>query len=323
MQIEIIETSDVLVNDSLFSMNNYIIKSREGPSCQTNSFQTLGILYPVVVYRDGNRRLHLIDGVKRMQFAKLDLQNKIKAMIFPGTTPVTVIISLIICNKRHEIESSVINKVQSVCFAISLNAPESWILNTLCFSFGFRPHSEFLRECERINNLPKEMKQFCHDKKMSLKQILNFTYYPADLLKTLLDWKSVLQLTASTLDEIAVNINDCVRREGISVEDLLSGQDIQEIMDSSLGPREKTEQLRRILHIRKFPLLSSANRRIEDAVESAGLPEEVRINWDRTLENRKIDINISINNPVKWSGILEFLRSDELKASIEKILEEL
>jgi hypothetical protein len=250
-------------------------------------------------------------------------QKKINAMILPEKTPVTDIISLILCNKRHEIESSIINKVQSICFAISLNAPDSWIMDALCFSFDFKPHSEFLRECERIYNLPKEIKQFCHDKKISLKQIINFTYYPGELLETLIKWKSVLQLTASILDEIASNINDYMKRENKKVDDLLAEPEVQEIFDSSLSPREKTEQFRRILYLKKFPLLSSSNSRIEDFVKSVNLPGEVKINWDRTLENKRLDINILINDPLKWSGILATLQSGELKSAIESILEEL
>jgi len=323
MSVEMVDINDVLLNDSFFSLQNYILESSSEPSCQLSSFHSLGILYPVIVYRDRKKQLHLIDGVKRIQHAKVTQQKKINAMILPEKTPVTDIISLILCNKRHEIESSIINKVQSICFAISLNAPDSWIMDALCFSFDFKPHSEFLRECERIYNLPKEIKQFCHDKKISLKQIVNFTYYPRELLGTLIEWKSVLQLTASTLDEIASNINDYMKRENKKVDDLLAEPNVQEIFDSSLSPREKTEQFRRILYLKKFPLLSSSNSRIEDFVESVNLPREVKINWDRTLENKKLDINILINDPLKWAGILATLQSEELKGAIESILEEL
>ena len=323
MTVEMVDIKDVLVNDSLFSLQDYILESGAEPSCQISSFQSLGILYPVIVYRDSKKQLHLIDGVKRVQHANLSRQKTIRAMILPETSPVTDIISLIICNKRHEIESSIINKVQSICFAISLNAPELWILDILCFGFDFKPHSEFLRECERINNLPKEIKQFCHDKKISLKQLINFTHYPGELLETLIGWKNVLQLTASTLDEVASNINDYLKRENRSIDDFLSEPEVQEIFDSSLGPREKTEQFRQLLHLRKFPLLSASNSRIEQAVRSINMPREVKITWDRALENKKIEMNISVIDPVKWSGILNALQSDELKSAIESILEEL
>ncbi len=323
MTVEMVDIKDVLVNDSLFYLQDYILESVAEPSCQISSFQSLGILYPVIVYRDSNKQLNLIDGVKRMQHAKLTQLKKISAMILPETSPVTDIISLLICNKRHEIGSSIINKVQAICFAISLNVPEAWILDTLCLSFDFKPHSEFLRECERINNLPGEIKQFCHDKKTSFKQLVNFTHYPRDLLKTLMGWKSMMQLTASTLDEIATHINDYLKRENMNIKDFLAEPDVQEIFESSLAPREKTDKFRRLLHLRKFPILSASNKRIEKAVKATNLQKELKIHWDRTLENKKIDITISISDPVKWSGILHNLQSDEIKVAIESILDEL
>jgi hypothetical protein len=58
-------------------------------------------------------------------------------------------------------------------------------------------------------------------------------------------------------------------------------------------------------------------------VRRINLPKEIDIHWDRTLENKKIDINVSISDPMKWSGILTTLRSAELKDLMESILEEL
>jgi hypothetical protein len=323
MSVQNIKLKEVLVDDSRFSLKDYLFEFAPEQTCHITSFDAFGILDPIIVYNDDKKRLHLVDGLKRVQFAILNKEAMIQATVLPASTPVTDLITLILCNKRYEIEYSTINKIQFIYFATSLNAPEAWIMNSLCIPFEFKPHRDFFRECERINNLPKELKLFCHDKKFSYKQLLNLTYHPKDLLSQLIKWKSVLQFTASTLDEIASNLKNYLKRENKNISDFLSEQDIQELFDSSLAPREKTDKLRHLIHLKQFPVLSDKNVKIQKAVDALKLPKGVQVSWDKTLENKNINLSVNISDPLKWRGVLDTLSSDEVKKTIESILDEL
>lgn len=323
METQYTNINDILVDDSKFAAKNYLFESFHAPTCHITSFDTLGILYPVIVYVDNEKRYHLVDGRKRVQFAKEMKEPRIRTALLPENTPVTDIITLIFCNKRTDIESSVINKVQFLCFAMGLNAPESWLLQTLCIPFEFKPHSSFLRECERINNLPKELRLFCHEKKFSFKQLLNLTFYPAELLLQIIKWKPALQLTASIMDELASNLKDCLRRDHKTLKDFISENEVQDILDSSLSSREKTEKLRHLIRLKRFPILSEKNGVIQKTVNDLPLPKGVNVSWDKTLENKNINISVNVSDPSKWRGILDTLSSDAVKKAIESILDEL
>lgn len=323
MSQEIIKVEDVLIDDSRFSMRGYLFEPVTALSCHINSFDTLGILYPVIVYKDDKSQLHLVDGRKRVQFARERREKTIRATVLPESTPVTDIITLIFCNKRHEVESSVMNKIQFICFTTSLNASISWILQSLCIPFEFKPYGDFLNECEQVNNLPVELKQFCHEKKFSLKQLLNLTWYPVDILKQLVKWKSVLQLTASTMDEIATSLKDYLRLNNRSVSYFVREHDVLEILDSSLSPREKTERFRWLLYVKKFPTLSDVNERIEKTVRKLKLPREIQISWDKTLENKNVNISVDIKDQKQWPSLLNKIKSEEVKKAVKSILEKL
>ncbi len=323
MTIENIKIKDVLVDDSRFSLKDYLFEFAPEQTCRITSFDTFGILDPIIVYKDDNKRLHLIDGRKRVQFAMLSNEPLIRATVLPQATPVTDIITLILCNKRYEIEFSAINKVQFIYFASSLNAPEKWILDSLCIPFEFKPHRDFFRECERIFSLPRELKHFCHEKKFSYKQLLNLSYHPKDLLDQLISWKSDLQYTASTLDEIASNLKSYLKQHNKNMHDFLSEPDVQELFDSSLKPRDKTEKLRRLIQLKQYPVISDKNAGIRKTVESLKLARGISVNWDRTLENKNINISVNINDPGKWQEILSSLSSDDVKKAIESLLDEL
>jgi len=195
------------------------------------------------------------------------------------------------------------------------------MIESLCVALGLKPHAEILRGCERINRLPKELRLFCHETKFSLKQLINLASYPYDLLGLLVEWNSVLQLTASTMDEIASNLRGWLRVKNKSVNDLMNDAEIREILGSSMDSRDKTERLRQLIRIRQFPVLSEVNSRIEKAVSDLNLPEEIDIKWDRTLENKNAALSVNINDPGKWQSVLDTLRSKEVKAALEDILD--
>jgi hypothetical protein len=318
-----IRIDDILVAESRFSLGDFLFETEHEQFCYIHSFGSLGILFPVVVQTDDSNRIHLVDGRKRIQYAKRNNIDSISATILPESTPVTDIITLILCNRRFEVESSVMNKVQFLYFVTSLNVPESWVLKSLCTPFEFKPYNDFLRECERIHNLPKKLKQFCHEKKFSFKQLLNITHHPPGLLNQLVAWKKYLLLTASTFEEFASNIGEYMKANNKSLKDFMSDPEIEEIFDSSLGPRDKTEKLRKVVRIKRFPILSDINSRIQGTVSGLSIPKEIKINWDRTLENKSLDLTVNINNPLKWEKIVGSLQSKEVKEAIQSILDEL
>jgi hypothetical protein len=323
MPVQSIRVDDILIDGSLFSLKGFLCGPDVRKICPEDSFKRLGILYPAVVFRDGSGRFHIIDGAKRAHFATMDQQENISAIILTETTPVTDIITFILCGKTNEIEQSVLNKVQFVCFAASLEAPEPWILNYLCPVFGFRPHSRFLEDCQRIRKLPEELKSFCHEKRFSMKQLLNLTYYPEEILLQLMEWRNEIQLTASILDEISSNLGDYLKAEEKTIKDFIEESGVQEILRSSLSPRDRTERLREVIRLKRFPVLSEVNARMERTVEDLKLSQEISVDWDRTLENKNVDITVRIQDAKKFSGLIDRLKSLEMKKAVERLLDEL
>jgi len=323
MLIQEININDILIEESRFNLKDFLFGETPDETRLRESFERVGILNPVILYKDKKALFHLIDGKKRIHFARQKQLRTIGATVLTESIPFTEVVNLILDIRRDEINESTINKIQFICFALSLNIEESWILKQLCIPLGFKPHGEFLKECERINNLPRELRFFCHEKRFSLKQILNLTYYPEELLLQLIEWKSLLHLTASILDEIASNLRDYLKFYNKSIKDFVSEPEVEKIIHSSLNPRDRTERLRRLIYSRRYPTLFEVNRNIEKKIKSLNLPDEIDIEWDRSLENKNIDVLIHLKEPAKWAEVLKRLNSPEMKKTIEEILKEL
>ena len=323
MSDDLINTNDILVEKSSFSLKGFLFGSGRDKTPTEESFDHLGILYPVLIFKDKNGRLHLVDGMKRVNFAMQRRMEKIHAIILPESMPVTDILTLILADKNSEIEESVMNKILFVCFAKRVAAAESWIINSLCKQFGFKPYSEFLKDCERASDLPDEIKSFCHEKKFSMKQIQNLSHYPEDILLQLMRWRPDIQLTASTMDELASNLKDFLRVQNRTINDLVLENEVQEIIRSSMSPRDKTERLRKFIHAKRFPVLTETNKRIEDTISELNLPERITVKWDRTLENRHLEVTVHVSKAEQLAELLTTLNSAKVKKAVKDILDEL
>lgn len=288
-----------------------------------NSVNSTGLLTPVLVYRDKESSFHLIDGKKRISIARENGNETIEAKILPADTPLSEIINVICYTNSGRINLSPVNKVLFVLFARSTGVEEDFILHNLCKMMGFKPHSSFLDECEKINRLPHDLKLFCHEKGFSYKQILNLANYPAELLAQLAEWKDCFHFTASILDEVASNLRDYLRANNKSLKEFIEESAIDELINSDLSKGVKREKLRTTLYLLRFPILNNTNAGIEKRVKDLKLPENIKIKWDRTLENRGISFAIDVQDESQWPDVMKVLESGELKMAIKDILDEL
>ncbi len=53
------------------------------------------------------------------------------------------------------------------------------------------------------------------------------------------------------------------------------------------------------------------------------LPDGVTVGWDRTLENRRIDLTVRIQDPADWDDAKRWMNRTDMKQKIQKILNEL
>ena len=144
-----------------------------------------------------------------------------------------------------------------------------------------------------------------------------------DLLVQLMSWRSTRQLTASVLDEIASNLKDYLRSNDIDMKAFVKDEEVVNIIGSDLSPRDRTDRLRKLISVRRYPVLSEVNERIERAIRSTGLPEGVVVSWDRTLENKEVNIDILVKDPDEWDRVIKSIHTEEIKEIIGDILDEL
>jgi len=125
------------------------------------------------------------------------------------------------------------------------------------------------------------------------------------------------------MDELASNLKDHLRAQKRTVKDFVLENEVQDIIQSSMSPRDKTERMRSLIYMKRFPVLSEINTRIGEKISQLNLPKDISINWDRTLENKNVDITVHLEEPEKMTELMDRLNSAEMRKAIEDILDEL
>jgi hypothetical protein len=322
-QLVEIDIDDILVEESLFNLKEIIFSEDTLTNTLRSSFRTLGILEPVLVYKDRDTKVHLIDGRKRIEFLRDTGHKKIRALLLSKVTSIRELYLYILYQRRSQILESTINTVQFIKKVAEVCKDTEWITRNICIPLGIKPHRRLFEEIDVITGVPHEVRSFFHEKRFSYKQILNFSYYPHDLLTTVLSWRKDIYLTASLFEEIVTLLRDILETNKLSIKEFLSDLEVKDIFDSEMPPKKKTEALRRLLFKRRHPVLTGTNEEIERAVDEMSLPENISVSWDRTLENKELIIKMKILSPEHLIYSMNILNKEKILEGVKKILDKL
>ncbi|UCG79252.1 MAG: ParB N-terminal domain-containing protein [Nitrospirota bacterium] len=319
---ETLRTGDILIDKSIFSLENVLVDLSDHTQL-ISSFASSGVLAPLTVFRDAKGGYHVVDGFKRARYLRDSGNGSLTVYVLPDDVSLRGIIQLILHSKWKLICESAVNRASFVAFVVASGLDEGSVLKDVCRPLGLKPGRKFIEECKRISEMNDELKRYCHEKKLAMKQLVNFINYPEEVLSHILSWRQRIQLSASIMDEIASGIRDLIRRNDMKLSDLTSDGELNEALNSDSSQKERTERLRTVLRKKRFPLLTEVNSRLEQAIERTGLPDNINISWDRTLENRGLSIRIDVRATDDIRNVKQVIGSEELPGLIKEILDEL
>ena len=288
----------------------------------TDSIRELGIIQPLIVHRLGDD-FHLIDGFKRvLATGKLGIKT-VPCYIIPAGTTLKAILELLLLGHHHRLSSSPVSKVLFIRLTMRLGIDRNILLHHFFPLLELKGHKALLKKIETIAKLPLVVLDFCDEKDFSIKQCLHLTRYPEELLLHVFSWREKLSLTASTVEELLTNIKDYLNGTGKKVSEFLEKEEVKILFASPLPPQERTKQLRQIIKKLRFPVLTETNANLDKIRKGLSLPNNVNLSWDRTLEQRELNLLFNIKEPEEWEKTLKDLKAEKVSRGIEAILKKL
>ncbi len=329
MNISEVAVAKIIHKESLYRFNRLFqwseIKLHHAPL--ESSFQELGVLQPLLVKKIAGK-YHLMDGFKRLAFLIESRVNLVSCTVLLESDQ----------NEKHcEIshfnialhesglnkESRFVDKLRCVISATQSGVSHQQVLDFFLPALGFDAHDRVLRRLESIAKLPETVLSFCAEKNFSMKQCYHLTRHPSGVVDLVFSWRQQLFLTAAVINELCESLKDHLRAHELTMDAFRQDSEVFSLLDSNLSPQEKAKQLRQLIHLRRYPLLTKINQTMVESKAAMQLPKQANLAWDSTLENREIKIMVVVKEPEEWRQVIKQLQSDSVNQGIESLFEHL
>ncbi len=292
-----------------------------------SAFQTLGVLQPLLVKKVSGQ-YHLVDGFKRLAYL---IENKISLVSCSvlleneldddccGASVFNIALHESGLNK----ESRFVDKLYCVISAIQSGVSREQILELFLPALGLDAHDRVLRRLESIAKLPESVLDFCGEKNFSMKQCYHLTRHPSGVVDLVFSWRQQLFLTAAVVNELCESLKDHLRAHELTIDEFRQDHEVFSLLSSNLSPQEKTKQLRQLIRLRRYPLLTKINQEMVESKAAMKLPPSANLVWDSTLENRELKMMFAVKEPEEWQEVVERLQSGEVNQGVQELFRHL
>ena len=312
-----IPLEDLEIEGSRFGFSLFL--NRLLPSDEKALFKSLDLLEeiePILVVKVEGF-FNVLDGFKRANWAR----KRNRETIFINEVKFQSLneIAFFLLAKHQKDLFTPTARALFLSFLKEMGVDEDFIIKNLMEPLGLGPRKDLFKKYLKISHLPEDCLIFCHQKGLSFKKCLILSHYPKELLNWLFSLKDSLAISASICLELLENINDIMRRDEIDLKGLLNKKEIKEILQKDLNPHQKTALFRRAIKNLRNPTLSKFLEEMDSIKRKRLKDAPIEIDWDRSLENRKITIKANLIEPQDLEEIADFLKKDSTKGTIKRL----
>ncbi len=274
---------------------------------------------PLLIFKKGTQ-VHLLDGFKRAALLKHNNTKVATIELFKGP-PVEAAI-LLLSQKESVITDNAISKANFLRLCIvTLGCDRDTTITNILPLLNINPHKENLRAYLTISKLHPTIKDFCQEKRFSLRQINRIAHFPSQLTLKFLDLQNKLHLSASLFSEILGHSYDIMRSQELNTTQLFNKIESQSIPYQS--PQQYTHALRTFLYEWRHPVLTHVNNEIKELSSKLKLPKHISFSWDPSLENKGCALHLNISNHTNIAADLKQLDSLPFQTQLNKILQKI
>jgi len=251
------------------------------------SIQLHGIQTPCLL-ESSDSGLRTINGFRRIELAQnMDFQT-VPAIISEKSPLDNLKWSLI--DNRVQSDFNLYEQAKALECAKDLGAGESVIIEEFLPLVGLHAHKNVYDEYRGFLRLPQPLIEFLTEKDISISRTQTFQQLSSEGQQIAVELLETFAPGINVLDELLTNLYEISRRQDKSVPDLFAKLKIENILEKAGQPHIALGQIRQRLQEYRYPVLSETNQQISKMVSKLNLGENVRINWDKRLESRGINV---------------------------------
>jgi ParB family chromosome partitioning protein len=279
------------------------------------SLEELGILSPPWLWAHGGK-LIIVNGFKRLHLLRKSLGAHTVCIVYPADSDESNLLARRVHEKWFHGALNTAEKAQLV-----LKLAERFTPDHIAASFFQKltlngPPLEVIAKWRRLATAGEALLQAAASEAISERSALELATWPEEARARVLAVLCDLQCSASIQAEILERVTEIGKRESIGRAEVLRGPEVDAIMSADQNRRQKTQALRDLLTLRRFPRLKAREQRFIRELAEAHLPGSVRLNPPPSFEGDRWTLNISFADPAGLCTLLngaeKFARSPVL-----------
>jgi hypothetical protein len=318
MQLEKIKLDTINIKDERFRISYYF-----NLDTLIHSISEISLIHPpVITYREGDAII--VTGWKRVLACRNLNVTSIPCFVFEGEDDLEAFRLSLEENLSFR-SFSLLEKAQILNRLIQLGVPEDAVVKDHLSLLKIPQTLNQLHTYLRIAALDPETKEVIHAKNMVYPVVQLLTDYCEEDRQILLSF--LYPLGQNKQKELLQNLLEITKRDRISVQNILTGEDAQNITsDQNLSPHQKAENIRNLVQRKRYPTLATWKDTFKSKKKELSWPDDIKIEPSPFFEGEDFEVRFSFKDFDEYGKKLTKLNdlaSDEkisalLKSSPEK-----
>jgi ParB family transcriptional regulator, chromosome partitioning protein len=291
--------NEVDLEDDRFAIQSFLPHTR-----LMNSLDRRGILSPVWLWERTERKGIVVDGFKRLEWAKEKGLERIPCSVFP---------------KQVSAEEMMLNRVEGKLFGPPLNVaekaqivsngvqtlPRQHLMEYLLPALGIAPRLEVMKKWCLLADagapfLESLVAHGIHDR--AALELAGWEEERTEGLALL----TSLRCTASIQMEIVERVKEIALREHREKSAVLRREELKDLLtEPDMNHRQKTEAVRTLLSRWRFPRLRAREERFAGEWAAASLPRAIRMMPPAAFEGERWQLQVAFSSPEELRELLQ------------------
>ena len=252
--------------------NTYQISTNQHIDLLADNITRVGLINPPILRKKG-AIFSILSGFRRVVACRKLCWNNIEARIVENDEDDLSCVTVAIADNAHQ------RPLNSIEISRSIHMLDRFFMNIqdltqYASTLGLPNNSSLLEKLHRLYFLPKPVQQAILSDTISLAMALELDRFDTADSTAFTALFEKLKLSLNKQREIVTLVREIALRESISVKQLLTSKDMQDILnDRDLDRTQKTQHIRTYLRQRRFPTLSQMERTFEKYVKELGMGE--------------------------------------------------
>ncbi len=293
--LQTVAISDITVNDFSF----VVTEGRDIELLKT-SIASCGLLQPPCLWRPGPEAGWIIVcGCLRVQAVRsLGLQELSAWVCDPDAAQADLLARALHDNLAHRLFNPVekAHALERLCACV----PHNEVIAQWLPRLGLTPSARTLERSLRLGLLEQEVRAALIAGSLTEASAQRLYSYSAGDRRAVFALMQQLHLSAGKQAELLEYLEDLARRDMLALREAAADPDLMQICaDERLNRVQKTEQVRRILRLRRLPRLCAAEDRFAAALKELHLDAGIRLMPPPNFEGRTCRAEIAFTSPAE------------------------